>query len=934
VLAFAFVAASFIARNSDLWLHLATGRLLAAGEYRFGTDPFAYDTETRYWANHAWLFDLGLFVAFSKFGGAALVALKAGAAAGTAGLMLLTARTRGPAWVALGCVLLAVLAMAPRLLLQPFTGSLLLLAACVCGLQAGGRVLRVVPVLVAVWVNVDAWFVLGPALVGLFWIGRRLDPDRTRQPAWPSWFVPAVLLACLVNPHHVLALRLPAELSPAVWESEFRTDPRFGGFFDHPWHERPLGAAGGYSPAAWAFLALFALGPVSFAANRPAVRSWRLAVWLPFAALAAWQSRLVPLFAVVAGPVTALNLREVWPAAVSPRVGRTLVLAAAAALAALGWVGWLTGVTARDRAAGWGVYSDPTLARAAAGVAEWRAASAAPPEGRVFATHPDVGHYLAWHAPGQRYQLDSRLALFAGAAGEFEAVSRYFDLLPGGSGALPESAAAVVLYDPDGGRLAGALRDVAGGRWPVLRIDGAAVLLAGPAAGTRPRFDPERAAFAGAGPLPVAEVGPDRLAEPGAWWQVRAAGRVGTWEADAATIYLRLAEAGTSDSPALPLLAVRAARAGIERDPRDPVAWQVLGRAYLTLGERSWERAAGAGLTPLERVRLLQAVGALEQAVLLNPDWAPAHDSLARVFLRLNVLDLAQRHAAADARLTRRGGRVAGEGAEAFDDRAGQKAARADALLAAVQDAENLFLVRTAGLSGDPLARARTAADLGLGRAAVDVLLASHPDLYGAAGLGLLADLLLQTGQAAECRTLLDRAELRRNPAALGYYELARKPNPDGSRWPYRLHMYDWLDLCQCAVAGRYSAARDALDRLSERLAAEERATAPRMTRYASALVAGDVGLAVPPAPPLARMLGLRETADACGLLAQTRGLAVTRADLFTVAGVLDLERGAAPAAAARFRAARALYAAPGADVSRPGESLAVRYDDILRADR
>src|SRR5262249_36691111 len=34
VLVLAFLAASFLARNSDLWFHLATGRLLAAGAYR------------------------------------------------------------------------------------------------------------------------------------------------------------------------------------------------------------------------------------------------------------------------------------------------------------------------------------------------------------------------------------------------------------------------------------------------------------------------------------------------------------------------------------------------------------------------------------------------------------------------------------------------------------------------------------------------------------------------------------------------------------------------------------------------------------------------------------------------------------------------------------------------------------------------------------
>src|SRR5439155_27100875 len=37
-----FLLASFAARNTDLWLHLATGRALVEGKYQFGVDPFAY----------------------------------------------------------------------------------------------------------------------------------------------------------------------------------------------------------------------------------------------------------------------------------------------------------------------------------------------------------------------------------------------------------------------------------------------------------------------------------------------------------------------------------------------------------------------------------------------------------------------------------------------------------------------------------------------------------------------------------------------------------------------------------------------------------------------------------------------------------------------------------------------------------------------------
>src|SRR5258708_889524 len=42
VLALAFLVASFAARNSEVLLHLATGRALLDGSYTIGVDPFSY----------------------------------------------------------------------------------------------------------------------------------------------------------------------------------------------------------------------------------------------------------------------------------------------------------------------------------------------------------------------------------------------------------------------------------------------------------------------------------------------------------------------------------------------------------------------------------------------------------------------------------------------------------------------------------------------------------------------------------------------------------------------------------------------------------------------------------------------------------------------------------------------------------------------------
>ena len=88
VLALAFLLGAFAVRNSDFWLHLATGRLIASGQYSFGTDPFSYTTAGVPWVNHAWLFDLVLYGLYRVAGGAGVGRGPAGQPAGQGGLQV------------------------------------------------------------------------------------------------------------------------------------------------------------------------------------------------------------------------------------------------------------------------------------------------------------------------------------------------------------------------------------------------------------------------------------------------------------------------------------------------------------------------------------------------------------------------------------------------------------------------------------------------------------------------------------------------------------------------------------------------------------------------------------------------------------------------------------------------------------------------------
>src|SRR5579884_265805 len=534
VLILAFLAASFPARNSDLWFHLATGRLLAQGQFSFGTDPFAYTTQQTYWACHSWLFDWALYGLRERIGDAGLVVLKALVVAALAGLLLRIRRAGGAAWVPVVCTTLALLAISPRLLLQPVCLSYFFLGLTFWLLfpkdegrrmneESRKRIFILPPssfillLVFILWVNVDDWFLLGPLLAALFWLGERLAGQRRT----PGWIVPVGLAVCLLNPYTYRAFTLPVELSNVPWTSGLREDPRFQALFASPWDKEHLHAALRLNAAVLAYYVLVLLGVLSFLLYRPALRDGRLLIWLPFALLAAWQARLIPFFAVVAAPITALNWQDILSerfAAPSSR-GRFILGASyfslflsLLSLIVLTWLGWLAGYDREERRVAWEIQQDPSLRQAAQTLEHWRRQGLLPEGERVLALAPEAAHYCVWFCPGERCFFDSRYPLFPQAARDYQTVSR--GLLPSALGPEEEPTAdwqrilqehrigIVVFYDRNLSRLFALLHRLENDpkHWTLLHFAGQALVAgwneARPSGGFAPlAFDADRLAF-------------------------------------------------------------------------------------------------------------------------------------------------------------------------------------------------------------------------------------------------------------------------------------------------------------------------------------------------------------------------------------------------------------------------------------------------------
>ncbi len=455
VLLLAFELGFFPVRNSDLLLHRAVGRLVAEGKFEFGPDPFTFTAEGARWVDHSWLF--GLFAygmnRLGEWGDVALVAMKALLLAALAELMLRLGRVPGRSiWVPALCTGLALLALSPRAFLQPVCLSYLFVGLTLYLLEAprrrlaaagagtgtavpGVNVRWLIPLVCALWVNLDAWFLLGPAVVALYLVGDLLEGRQA--PRGEVANVAAVLavsvVACLANPYHVYAFTLPDQLGLSPAGREVADSPLFSGFFVSPlrgaYFDPRVTASVNRSLAGLAYFPLVFLGLASFILTPGSWRNWRGTVWLGLFLLSAGHARAVPFFAVAAGPITALNLLAAAPggAAEVPadpeRRRRALglrvltVLVGVAALAG-GWVGglhaplWGRESGTDSRRPGWWFDFDESLARAARQVGDWRQRKLVADDARWFNTAPTAVDYLAWYAPGARLFLDYRLSLY------------------------------------------------------------------------------------------------------------------------------------------------------------------------------------------------------------------------------------------------------------------------------------------------------------------------------------------------------------------------------------------------------------------------------------------------------------------------------------------------------------------------------------------
>ncbi len=139
------------------------------------------------------------------------------------------------------------------------------------------------------------------------------------------------------------------------------------------------------------------------------------------------MARTIPFFAVVAGPITALNLQDfaVKQFGLEPSVqgrlknwsiaGRLASLCIGVILLGLAWPGYLhpsPDDPRRTRHVGWDVEADPTLAETANALHQLHEQGVLRDDSHGFNFNPDIANVCAWFCPEEKAFFDYRLQLY------------------------------------------------------------------------------------------------------------------------------------------------------------------------------------------------------------------------------------------------------------------------------------------------------------------------------------------------------------------------------------------------------------------------------------------------------------------------------------------------------------------------------------------
>lgn len=416
--------------ESPLLVHIKTGEYLAShGFWPPSQDPFAFTTTNQSWVNLSWLFDIlvsGLHAAIGPTGMSVAIGLLAGLATYW---VVNISRKNVPTWWTAFCAGVGLLASQLAFVPLPALVTLLGAAWFVKQLVAWSdsrepRRLWGLLVALVIWSNLDPQAYIGWLILAAYGAGtvlahqlKRIEPLSAEAKKSLGIAVGGGLIALMVNPSgwHALA-------SPSAWYgTELPAARKYAALILEPdqLHWFPA-----YDQVVWVMLpqqviaacVVLALALITSIMNRQRVDLGLLCVVLVTAVLGLVSVHDLPAAVTAAVVLAALNgqdwyrnnCRQTYTIdtleVLYSRGGRAVTVLAFAVVAYLAISGRLMGRDGKRVGVGFG----PQMAANIRGTEKDFEGLT---DGHIFNMRPDQGDFLIW--AGQKPFIDSRLRLFA-----------------------------------------------------------------------------------------------------------------------------------------------------------------------------------------------------------------------------------------------------------------------------------------------------------------------------------------------------------------------------------------------------------------------------------------------------------------------------------------------------------------------------------------
>ena len=309
-LAFPFLLALEKVSEADTFWHLKTGEWILSHGTIPRTDPFSATVYGKPWFDWEWLFQAAIYSVYAWGGFKALVVAKA-AVVSLTGLVIFQTCRRNGAGSPLAALLVMATFVAARERLEVRPDVMMLFFAAVTGslLEAArrGKLLWLwgLPLVLVLWVNMNASFPLGIAVAGIY--GLVHGTELALRKEWRCVLLIATTLllacaACLVNPFGVELVRHAIE--------QIRGSSQLGAIGE--WQPTRLRLLTEPNWALTVFWWLFWLNPavliVALAIKRREFL-WSHALVVAGMSVLAWRcNRFTALYAIVTAPILAHGL--------------------------------------------------------------------------------------------------------------------------------------------------------------------------------------------------------------------------------------------------------------------------------------------------------------------------------------------------------------------------------------------------------------------------------------------------------------------------------------------------------------------------------------------------------------------------------------------------------------------------------------------------